>query len=69
MTHTLLKICLALNSYKISRTNVYLKKHIWYNIDMEKEIFNINKNQLSYGRGYVYSLVSFGLVRNTGRKY
>ena len=23
---------------------------------MEKEIFNINKNQLSYGRGYVYSL-------------
>ena len=52
----MLKICLALNSYKISRTNVYLKKHIWYNIDMEKEIFNINKNQLSYGRGYVYSL-------------
>ena len=47
---------MALNSYKISRTNVYLKKHIWYNIDMEKEIFNINKNQLSYGRGYVYSL-------------
>ena len=23
---------------------------------MEKAIFNINKNQLSYGRGYVYSL-------------
>ncbi|MBP7391894.1 MAG: transposase, partial [Blautia sp.] len=23
---------------------------------MEKDIFNINKNQLSYGRGYVYSL-------------
>ena len=24
--------------------------------DMEKDMFNINKNQLSYGRGYVYSL-------------
>ena len=24
----------------ISRTNVYLKKCIWYNIDMEKDIFN-----------------------------
>ena len=23
---------------------------------MEKDIFNINKNELSYGRGYVYSL-------------
>ena len=23
---------------------------------MEKDMFNINKNQLSYGRGYVYSL-------------
>ena len=23
---------------------------------MEKDIFNINKNQLLYGRGYVYSL-------------
>ena len=23
---------------------------------MEKDIFNINKNKLSYGRGYVYSL-------------
>ena len=23
---------------------------------MERDIFNINKNQLSYGRGYVYSL-------------
>ena len=23
---------------------------------MEKDIFKINKNQLSYGRGYVYSL-------------
>ena len=23
---------------------------------MEKDIFNINKNDLSYGRGYVYSL-------------
>ena len=24
---------------------------------MEKDIFNINKNQLSYGRGYIYSLL------------
>ena len=23
---------------------------------MEKDIFNISKNELSYGRGYVYSL-------------
>ncbi|RHO80241.1 IS200/IS605 family transposase, partial [Ruminococcus sp. AF41-9] len=23
---------------------------------MEKDIFNIDKNKLSYGRGYVYSL-------------
>jgi len=25
---------------------------------MEKEIFNINQNELTYGRGYVYSLGS-----------
>ena len=23
---------------------------------MEKDIFNINRNELTYGRGYVYSL-------------
>ena len=26
------------------------------NVNMEKDIFNIDKNKLSYGRGYVYSL-------------
>ena len=30
--------------------------YIWYNINVEKDIFNISKNELSYGRGYVYSL-------------
>ena len=29
---------------------------IWYNKNMEKNMFNINNNELSYGRGYVYSL-------------
>ena len=29
---------------------------IWYNKNMEKNMFNINDNELSYGRGYVYSL-------------
>lgn len=29
---------------------------IWYNINMEKDIFTIKENSLSYGRGYVYSL-------------
>ena len=29
---------------------------IWYNLNMEKEIFTIKENTLSYGRGYVYSL-------------
>ena len=29
---------------------------VWYNKNMEKNIFNINNNGLSYGRGYVYSL-------------
>ena len=38
------------------RTNVYYGDYIWYNIYMIKNIFNINKNELSYGRGYVYSL-------------
>ena len=30
--------------------------NIWYNIHMEKDIFTIKENSLSYGRGYVYSL-------------
>ena len=34
----------------------YINQYIWYNIYMEKDIFNIDKNKLSYGRGYVYSL-------------
>ena len=29
---------------------------IWYNVFMGKDMFTINKNGLSYGRGYVYSL-------------
>ena len=29
---------------------------IWYNVFMGKDMFTINKNDLSYGRGYVYSL-------------
>ena len=29
---------------------------IWYTIFMKKDMFTINKNGLSYGRGYVYSL-------------
>ena len=29
---------------------------IWYNIHVEKDIFTIKENSLSYGRGYVYSL-------------
>ena len=37
-------------------TNVYINRYILYNIYMEKDIFNIDKNKLSYGRGYVYSL-------------
>ena len=31
-------------------------RNIWYNLNMEKEIFAIKENTLSYGRGYVYSL-------------
>ena len=31
-------------------------RNIWYNFNMEKEIFTIKENTLSYGRGYVYSL-------------
>ena len=29
---------------------------IWYTKNMEKNMFNINNNELSYGRGYAYSL-------------
>ena len=29
---------------------------IWYDINMEKDMFIIKGNALSYGRGYVYSL-------------
>lgn len=29
---------------------------IWYNKNMDKNMFNINNNELSYGREYVYSL-------------
>ena len=30
--------------------------YIWYNNNMEKDIFTIRNNDLTYGRGYVYSL-------------
>lgn len=30
--------------------------YIWYNIIMDKSIYNIKENDLTYGRGYVYSL-------------
>lgn len=39
-----------------SRTYVYLWENIWYTINMDKNIFIIRENDLSYGRGYVYSL-------------
>ena len=29
---------------------------MWYNLFMEKDLFNIKTNDLTYGRGYVYSL-------------
>ena len=29
---------------------------VWYNIIMEKDIYNIKESDLTYGRGYVYSL-------------
>ena len=29
---------------------------IWYNINMQKDIYIIRENDLTYGRGYVYSL-------------
>ena len=38
------------------RTDVYSLANIWYNQNMEKDIFTIEENTLSYGRGYVYSL-------------
>ena len=30
-----------------NRTNVYINQYIWYNIYMEKDIFNIDKNKLN----------------------
>lgn len=30
--------------------------YIWYNNYMEKDIYNIKEEGLTYGRGYVYSL-------------
>ena len=33
-----------------------LWENIWYTINMDKNIFTIRENDLSYGRGYVYSL-------------
>ena len=39
-----------------NRTDVYFLCYIWYYINMEKDIFTIRENTLSYGRGYVYSL-------------
>ena len=35
---------------------MFIYGRIWYNTYMEKNIFNINQNELTYGRGYVYSL-------------
>ena len=35
---------------------------IWYTIFMKKDMFTINKNGLSYGRGYVYSLQYLSLI-------
>ena len=29
---------------------------MWYNVNMEKDIYIIKENKLTYGRGYVYSL-------------
>ena len=29
---------------------------IWYNTNMQKDIYTIRENDLTYGRGYVYSL-------------
>ena len=39
-----------------NRTYVYFLENIWYIINMDKNIFTIRENDLSYGRGYVYSL-------------
>ena len=46
----------ALFIYNNNRTYVYMLNDIWYNIHMEKDMFTIKENSLSYGRGYVYSL-------------
>ena len=39
-----------------NRTYVHSWENIWYTINMDKNIFTIRENDLSYGRGYVYSL-------------
>ena len=43
---------------------------IWYNKNMDKNMFNINNNKLLYGRGYVYScsIIWYG-VQNTGKRF
>ena len=33
-----------------------IQKDVLYNTNMKKDMFAIKKNELSYGRGYVYSL-------------
>ena len=38
------------------RKNLVLCVFVWYNINMQEIIYNIRKNDLTYGRGYVYSL-------------
>ena len=39
-----------------NRTYVHSWENIWYTINMDKNIFTIRENGLSYGLGYVYSL-------------
>ena len=36
-----------------------IQKDVLYNTNMKKDMFAIKKNELSYGRGYVYSFFSF----------
>ena len=33
-----------------------MQRDVLYNTNMEKDMFTIKENELSYGRGYVYSL-------------
>lgn len=35
---------------------VVFSLRLWYNVYMNKDIYNINNSKLTYGRGYVYSL-------------